>query len=37
MSSLTWLHILDWHHKDFRTDPKVVRDRLVKDINADSD
>lgn len=32
MSKLTWLHLSDWHHKDFRTDPKVVLDRLVKDI-----
>ena len=27
-----WLHLSDWYHRDFRTDPKVVRDRLVKDI-----
>ena len=32
MSSLNWLHLSDWHHKDFKTDPRVVRDRLVKDI-----
>jgi len=32
MSGLTWLHLSDWHHKDFRIDPEVVRDRLVKDI-----
>ena len=32
MSGLTWLHLSDWHHKDFPIDPKVVRDRLVKDI-----
>jgi tetratricopeptide (TPR) repeat protein/predicted phosphodiesterase len=32
MSGLTWLHISDWHHKDFPIDPEVVRDRLVEDI-----
>ena len=35
MSGLTWLHLSDWHHKDFRIDPKVVRDRLVKDIEGE--
>ena len=34
MSGLTWLHLSDWHQKDFRIDPKVVRDRLVKDIEG---
>jgi predicted MPP superfamily phosphohydrolase len=34
MSGLTWLHLSDWHQKDVRFDPKVVRDRLVKDIEG---
>jgi len=34
MSGLTWIHISDWHQKDTRFDPKVVRDRLVKDIEG---
>lgn len=32
MSGLTWLHISDWHHKDFPIDPEEVRDGLVRDI-----
>lgn len=34
MLGLTWLHLSDWHQKDVRFDPKVVRDRLVKDIEG---
>lgn len=34
MSSLTWLHISDWHHGDFPIDPEVVRDKLVEDIKG---
>ena len=36
MSGLTWLHLSDWHHKDFPIDPEVVRDGLVRDIKERS-
>lgn len=32
MSSLTWLHLSDWHQKDNDFDRRVVRDALLKDI-----
>lgn len=34
MSSLTWLHLSDWHHGDFPIDPEIVRDKLVEDIKG---
>jgi 3',5'-cyclic AMP phosphodiesterase CpdA len=34
MSGLTWLHLSDWHQRDVRFDPKVVRDKLVEDIEG---
>ena len=36
MSSLTWLHLSDWHHRDFPIDPEEVRDDLVRDIKERS-
>ena len=32
MTGLTWLHLSDWHQKGKNFDRKVVRDKLIKDI-----
>jgi|GEM_PF-2407721 len=34
MAGLTWLHLSDWHQKGEEFDRKVVRDALIKDIEA---
>lgn len=33
MTTVTWLHLSDWHHRDMSLDRKVMRDKLVKDIS----
>jgi tetratricopeptide (TPR) repeat protein len=32
VSTITWLHLSDWHQKGPDFDRKVIRDRLIKDI-----
>ena len=32
MSTVTWLHLSDWHQKATDFDRKVVRDALLKDL-----